>query len=103
MHNHLHMVARADEGFDLSAILRDFKKFTSKAIVKRILDEPESRREWMLHRFEFAGKYLKRIEKYKVLKIYLENKNFVLSAQDREELTKMLDALHKNLGRFKIN
>src|SRR5688572_19752043 len=66
MHNHLHMIISAKPGFDLSGILRDFKKFTSKKIVQLIKDEPESRREWMLYRFEYAGKYKKRITGYKV-------------------------------------
>jgi len=30
MSNHLHLLASAADGFNLSAILRDFKKFTSK-------------------------------------------------------------------------
>src|ERR1043166_9373839 len=47
MPSHLHIVAAPADGFNLSDILRDFKKFTSKAIVQQIMDEPESRREWM--------------------------------------------------------
>jgi putative transposase len=51
MPSHLHMIARAEGNFTLSEILRDFKKFTSKAIIRQILDESESRREWMLQNF----------------------------------------------------
>ena len=36
MSNHIHLVIRAKEGFSLSDILRDYKKFTSKAIIKAI-------------------------------------------------------------------
>ena len=57
MSNHLHLLASAADGFNLSAILRDFKKFTSKKITESILTEPESRRKWMLNQFEFAGRY----------------------------------------------
>lgn len=63
MSNHIHLVCRANEGFRLSDIIRDFKKFTSKAIVKLIGEIPESRKEWMLYRFEFAGKFANRIKK----------------------------------------
>jgi len=57
MSNHLHLLARAAEGHNLSDILRDFKKFTSKAIVQAITDEPtESRRAWLLDRFYFRGR-----------------------------------------------
>jgi REP element-mobilizing transposase RayT len=33
MSNHLHAVLQAKEGHELSGIIRDFKKHTSKAIV----------------------------------------------------------------------
>ncbi len=65
MSNHLHAVLQASEGHELSGIIRDFKKHTSKAIVNAMQTEPESRREWMLHRFEWAGKSDKRITNYK--------------------------------------
>ena len=65
MSNHLHLVCCAEEGFEISNIIRDFKKFTSKEIVKTIQEISESRRDWLLYRFEFAGKYDNRIKKYK--------------------------------------
>ena len=67
MSNHLHLIASAEENgqFSLSDILRDFKKFTSKAVVQKIIEIPESRRKWLLDRFEFAGRYNKKIEYYK--------------------------------------
>lgn len=64
MTNHLHLIAQAKAGYKLSHIVRDLKKFTAYTVLKAIEDEPESRRDWMLYRFEFAGKFLKRIEKY---------------------------------------
>lgn len=54
MSNHIHLVARAAEHTDLPSIMRDFKKFTSKKMVRVMLDEPESRREWMYKKFEYA-------------------------------------------------
>ena len=46
--------------------LRDFKKFTSKKILQTLLVESgESRRDWMLNRFEHAGKNDKKITNYK--------------------------------------
>src|SRR5665647_972543 len=61
MTNHLHLIASGKENgqFTLSDILRDFKKFTSKAIIEKIKEIPESRRKWLLDRFEFAGRYNK--------------------------------------------
>lgn len=64
MTNHLHLIAEAREGFKLSDIIRDFKKYTAYLILNAIQHEHESRKDWMLYRFEYAGKYLKRIKKY---------------------------------------
>jgi REP element-mobilizing transposase RayT len=55
MSNHVHLVVSAKNN-DTSEILRDFKKFTSKEIIKSIgANEQESRREWMLELFKKAG------------------------------------------------
>jgi len=63
MSNHLHLIAEAKEGFNLSDILRDFKKY--KSIVTSIKEYPESRRDWLLDRFEFAGRFDRKIKEYK--------------------------------------
>ena len=42
---------------NLSDMLGDFKKFTSKQITKSIIEHPgESRKEWMIEIFKKAGK-----------------------------------------------
>ena len=64
MSDHLHLLAAAQPEHALSDIVRDFKKFTSKKIVATIHEIPESRREWMLHRFDFTGKYRTNVENY---------------------------------------
>ena len=49
MTNHVQLIARAKEGYELSAIMRDFKKFTSKQVLNAISENiQESRKEWML-------------------------------------------------------
>ena len=62
------MIIRAKEGYNLSDILRDFKKFTSSRLIKSISDttEPESRREWMLWMFERAAKKNSRNTNYQL-------------------------------------
>lgn len=55
MSNHVHLIVSAREN-NLSDVLRDFKKFTSKQIIKAITDnKQESRREWMLDIFRREG------------------------------------------------
>ena len=53
MTNHIHLIIRAKDGCILQDILRDFKKFTSKAIIQAISENPiESRKEWLLRGFK---------------------------------------------------
>jgi REP element-mobilizing transposase RayT len=66
MSNHLHLIVSAKEGIHLSDIIRDFKKFTSKKIISTIEDIPESRRKWLLDRFEFAGRTNSKIKYFTV-------------------------------------
>ncbi len=67
MPSHLHLIASAQkDGPSLSDIMRDFKKFTSKKIINEIEQINESRRKWLLDKFEFAGRYNTKIKDYKV-------------------------------------
>jgi putative transposase len=61
MTNHLHLVCQTDEPYNLSEFVRDFKKHTAKTIIKKICDEPESRRSWILGALRETGKYDNRI------------------------------------------
>lgn len=52
MSSHVHLVIRAEGNALLSDILRDYKKFTSKAVIRAITDNNrESRKEWLLEQF----------------------------------------------------
>jgi putative transposase len=55
MTNHIHMIVNCNEPFQLKDTIRDFKKFTSKAIISEIKNGAESRRQWMLELFEKSG------------------------------------------------
>lgn len=67
MSNHFHAIVSAGGEQAVSDIVRDFKKFTSKQIVKELeADLQESRREWILDRFRFAGANDKKITNYRV-------------------------------------
>jgi len=56
MSSHLHMIVEAGGSIPLSDILREFKKFTAKAILREIEHGGyESRKEWLLHRFAYRG------------------------------------------------
>ncbi|MDB5156580.1 MAG: hypothetical protein JWR50_1287 [Mucilaginibacter sp.] len=65
MPSHLHMVVSVEPGTNrLSDIMRDFKKFTSKKIINSINEIAESRRDWLLRHFAYAGKFNPKIKNY---------------------------------------
>ena len=54
--SHLHLVASVETGL-LSTLLRDFKSFTAKELLRLIQDNPqESRKDWMLYLFRYFGR-----------------------------------------------
>jgi REP element-mobilizing transposase RayT len=64
MRSHLHLIVRAKPGFILWAIIRDFKKYASKAIAKELengLDE----KKWPLMIFRNACRGLKQYKEYR--------------------------------------
>jgi hypothetical protein len=60
------MICSAENGFKLTDILRDFKKFTSKAILHEIVEIGESRREWMMRLFGEYCEHLSRKQNFKI-------------------------------------
>jgi REP element-mobilizing transposase RayT len=98
MSNHLHLIAGTVNEESLSDILRDFKKFTNKKILEKIKEIPESRREWMLNRFEFAGRFDKKIKEYK----FWQNGNEAKEIHTNDFLDQKLDYIHNNPVRAEI-
>ena len=66
MTNHLHLLIRCEEPHRISDFLRDFKKFTSKRLAEAIINEPESRRDWLLDKFNFEARKTRRAEHFKI-------------------------------------
>ncbi len=92
MSNHLHLIVASDKNFNLSDTIRDFKKFTSKAITAAISELAESRKKWMLNRFEFAGKYNSKITNYK----FWQDGNEAKEIHTTSFLQQKLDYIHNN-------
>jgi len=66
MPSHLHLLCRAEGKGGLPDFLRDFKTHTSKQAVRLIMEEPESRREWLRPYLQQACAHLARNQQYKV-------------------------------------
>lgn len=57
MSNHIHLIAKADEGLHLTNILADFKKHTARKIIDEMLtSEKESRKDWLLYQMAWYAK-----------------------------------------------
>ena len=98
MSNHLHLVCKANENSSISNIIRDFKKFTAKTILEIIKTEPESRRDWMLYRFEFASKFDNRISKYR----FWQDTNHAIQLDRNELIDQKINYTHENPVRAMI-
>jgi REP element-mobilizing transposase RayT len=93
MSNHVHLIAKAKEGFELSGILRDLKKFTSKKIIEAINENvQESRKEWMLSMFKNAGAYNVNNKNYQ----FWKQDNKPIELWSNEVLDQKLDYVHNN-------
>jgi REP element-mobilizing transposase RayT len=56
MTNHVHLIISTKEN-SISDFVRDIKKYTSKMIIATIQkNKRESRKEWMINMFDYAGK-----------------------------------------------
>ena len=99
MSNHLHMVVSTEGEQTIGDILRDFKKFTNKKILKALEeDEHESRRTWMLDRFRFAGANDRRITNYR----FWQEGNHVEDIYTSEFLWQKINYIHQNPVRAEI-
>lgn len=91
MSNHIHMILQSEEG-KLSDLVRDFKKFTAKSILDKIQSEPESRREWMLERFQKATESHTRNKNYQ----FWQYGNHAEEIYTEEFMWSKLDYIHMN-------
>lgn len=92
MSNHLHLVFRVNLPFGCSNFLRDFKKFTSKAITKEINNIGESRRTWLLDRFSFEAKRTTRAKGFKVWK----DGNHAIELDGHIDIWQKINYIHDN-------
>ncbi|WP_298778358.1 transposase [uncultured Polaribacter sp.] len=97
MSNHIHLIIQSKEG-KLSDLVRDFKKFTAKTILDKILNESESRREWMLECFKKATKTHSRNKNYQ----FWQYGNHAEEIYSNKFIWSKLDYIHLNPVRAAI-
>jgi REP element-mobilizing transposase RayT len=98
MTNHLHLIVRNPTDFGLSATIRDFKKFTAKSIIETVNKEPESRREWLLHRFLWNAAQHERNSIHQVW----QQHNHAVEIRSRQFFDQRLNYIHQNPVRAEI-
>lgn len=91
MSNHVHLMVQSAND-DLSGWLRDFKSYTGKLIIDAIMNESESRKEWMLRLFEEAGQ---KSSTNKVYKIWT-HENHAEQLYSIRFIRQKLDYIHTN-------
>jgi REP element-mobilizing transposase RayT len=92
MTNHIHLVANA-EGGSLGDILRDFKTYTSKEMIKLISNNPsESRRDWMLNAFKKAGRSNPLNKDYQ----FWQNGNYPVLLYSAAVIDQKIDYIYEN-------
>lgn len=93
MSSHIHLIVSVkEENIKLEDIIRDFKKYTSKEIIKTIKEYPESRREWLLNKFSYAANRVKNGKNYKLWKDGFHP----IELSSSEILQQKLDYIHNN-------
>ena len=91
MSNHIHLIASSKTG-QLSDFLRDFKKHTSKTILKEIEKGNESRKYWLLNVFKFKATLHQRNEIYQLW----THDNHPIELESNYFIEQKLNYLHDN-------
>lgn len=93
MSSHVHMIIGRNGDSKLEDIIRDIKKFTSVKIIEAISNNRvESRKEWLLQKFEAAGKRNSHNTRYQ----FWQQHNHPIELNTNELLEQKLDYIHDN-------
>jgi putative transposase len=90
MSNHMHLIL--SHPVNLSGVIRDFKSFTCKQLIRSIKEEPESRRDWMLFQFNIRGKMNRKNEDYQLW----THDNHPIELNTNEMIDQRLNYIHEN-------
>ncbi|VBB47972.1 transposase [uncultured Paludibacter sp.] len=93
MSNHVHLIFSSTKEEKPELILGSFKRFTSKAIVAAIKENPqESRKEWLLKQFEEAGKKSSNVKRYQLWR----HDNKPIELWSNKVINEKLNYIHNN-------
>jgi REP element-mobilizing transposase RayT len=93
MTNHVHMIFRSNGKQAPELLLGDFKRFTSKAIINAIKENPqESRKEFLLDQFLKAGSQASNVKTYQ----FWRHDNKPIELWSNKVIDEKLDYIHNN-------
>ncbi len=89
----MHLIFRSINGQKPELLLGDFKRFTSKAVVKAIMENPrESRKDWLLEQFKKAGAKSSNVKEYQ----FWQHNNKPIELWSNKVLFEKISYIHNN-------
>lgn len=93
MTSHVHLIFRSNNGQHPELLLGDFKRFTSKAIVQAIIDNPqESRKEFLLEHFRKAASQSSNVKNYQ----FWQHDNKPIELWSNPVIQEKINYIHQN-------
>ena len=93
MTNHVHLIFRSIKEQRPELLLGDFKRFTSKAIIKAIKENPqEDRKDVMLEGFRKAAKKSANVKNYQ----FWQHDNKPIELWSNDVIQEKIDYIHQN-------
>ncbi|WP_405326270.1 REP-associated tyrosine transposase [Leeuwenhoekiella sp. LLG6367-2.1] len=93
MTNHIHLIFRSIKGEKPEQLLGDFKRFTSKAVVKTIQINPtESRKEFLLEHFKNAAEKSSNVKYYQ----FWRHDNKPIELWSNKVIWQKIEYIHNN-------
>ncbi|NOU46121.1 MAG: transposase [Bacteroidales bacterium] len=93
MTNHVHLVFRSVGEHKPEDLLGDLKRFTSREIIKAIIDNPkESRKDWLLEQFKKAADQTSNVNKYQ----FWRHDNKPIELWSNKVIAEKINYIHNN-------
>ncbi|MFV0376508.1 MAG: REP-associated tyrosine transposase [Mangrovibacterium sp.] len=93
MSSHIHLIFRSAGEQKPGLLIGDFKRFTSKAIVRAIIENPqESRKEFLLEQFRKAGNRTSNVDQYQ----FWQHDNHPVELWSNKVIDEKIDYIHQN-------
>nr|WP_288931393.1 transposase [uncultured Allomuricauda sp.] len=92
MPSHVHLIFRSTGG-DPSGLMRDFKGYTSRKLIRTIMENPQvSRKEWVLEMFKRAGMGKSNVKQYQ----FWQQHNKPIELWSDTVIQQKMDYIHNN-------